>query len=205
MKRLFKQYKAEFGMAQFLIALLALVVWVAVEPISGLAMAAVVAVKSTAITNADAVPSVINKAHLQGARIRRLCAGVCAVGNGDSINSTYRFGRIKSSDVVTQVIIDAAGGGTVGAGDIGLYDKNGGAVVDADFFASAQALNAALRAVDITRESGVITVANMEKRVWELLGLTADPHKEYDVTMTLTAATDAAQSVHLQVNGVGGN
>lgn len=164
-----------------------------------LGLAAVVAVKSAPVTNMDSTPIVLNPANKMRARDLRN-VGVCAVANGDSIASIFRFCRIRSSDRVAQVFLDCDAI-TSAAADFGLYQtaQNGGAVVDADFFASAQSIASALRATDITRESGVITVANFEKTVWELLGLSADPMIEYDVAATLTAAAAAAGSVALQV------
>lgn len=167
---------------------------------------AVVAVKSAPLTNADATPAVINKANVDGARLRHK-RGICAAANGDSIASTYRFFRIKSNDLVRDIFLDNASWGAACTMDVGLYKtaKDGGAVVDADFFASALDMNTANRALNVTRESGVITVANMEKRVWELLGLTADPNLEYDVTGTLVAAAAAAGSACISGEVVGGH
>lgn len=182
---------------------LAIAAWF-VDPTVGYMLAAVVAVKSTVIANADATPSVINDAGL--ARARQLISlGVVTATNGDSIASTYRVARIKSSDRVHRVLLDNATWGAACTADVGLYQtaQNGGAVVDADLFASAVDMNAANRALDVTRESGVITVANMEKRVWELIGLTADPQREYDVALTLVAAAAAtgAGAIRVEVNG----
>jgi hypothetical protein len=167
-------------------------------------LGAVVAVSSAPITNTNAIPVVLNRANIARGRILH-SRGYCALVSGDSIGSTYRFTRIKSNDLVQAVLLDCDAVTTCAA-DFGLYQTapNGGAVVDADFFASAQSLASALRATDITRESGVITLANMEKRVWELLGLSADPQREYDVAATLTAAAGSAGNVTLQVNVVGG-
>jgi len=65
-------------------------------------------------------------------------------------------------------------------------------VVDADFFASALSLNGgALSKSEQIFESGVITIANSEKMIWEHLGLAADPQLTYDVALTLTADADA--------------
>lgn len=166
---------------------------------------AVVAVSSTPITNATATPVVLNSANVARARVLA-SRGICAVANGDSIASVYRFTRIKSNDLVSKVLLDNATLGAACTMDIGLYQTsgNGGAVVDAGFFASAIDMNAANRALDVTRESGVITVANMEKRVWQLLGLSADPQREYDVAGTLVAAAAAAGSVCVQVEVLGG-
>jgi hypothetical protein len=73
-------------------------------------------------------------------------------------------------------------------------------VVDADFFGSAVLLTSIQNEVNVTRESGVYTLANLEKPLWEALGLSADPQVEYDVTLTLTAAnTTTAAQVALRV------
>ena len=165
---------------------------------------AVVAVKSTPVTNADATPAVLNKANVDGGRVRQK-RGVATAANGDSIASTYRFCRIKSNDLVSKVLLDNATWGAACTMDIGLYQTaaNGGAVVDADLFAAAVDMNTANRALDVTRESGIITVANMEKRVWELLGLSADPQRDYDVAGTLVAAAAAAGAMCVTVEVVG--
>lgn len=167
---------------------------------------AVVSVKSTPITNADASPVTLNKAHIDGARNRNK-AGVVTAANGDSIDSTYRAFRIKSNDYLARLVLDNASWGAACTADIGLYKTtaDGGAVVDADFFASAVDMNTANRGLDVLRESGVITVANMEKRIWELLGLTEDPVLEYDVALTLVAAAAAAGAACLTATVVGGH
>lgn len=169
-------------------------------------MGAVVAVKSTTITNADATPMVVNKANLAGSRAR-WHRGVVTAANGDSIGSTYRFARIRSNDLVNRVFVDNATWGAACTADVGLYQTaaNGGAVVSAALFASAIDMNAVNRGLDVTRESGTITVANMEKRIWELLGLAADPMIDYDVAATLVAAAAAAGAACFQVEVLGGN
>lgn len=158
---------------------------------------AVVNTKSTVVSNGDAVPAVITTAQLGDGRMRQK-RGVVAAASGDSIGSTFRFFRVKSNDIVAQLLLscDAI---TTCAADFGLYKPavNGGAVVDADFFASAQSLASALSNTDITRESGVVTVANMEKPLWQALGLTEDPQTEYDVVATLTAAAGSAGDIAL--------
>lgn len=164
------------------------------------------AIKSTVITNADATPAVINTAQLASGRERHM-RGVVTITTTKDAGSTYRFFRVRSNDMVKELILDNA---TAGAGctmDIGLYQTagNGGAVVDADLFSSAVDIATANRALDITRESGVITVANMEKPIWELLGLTADPQIEYDVAGTLTAASAATGACCLSGSIIGRN
>ena len=168
---------------------------------------AVVNTKATAITNADATTQTLNKMTLSGGRVKSAAGTVEAV-SGDSIGSTYRLARVPSNARVREVVLqcDAI---TTCAADFGLYDTlaNGAAVVDADFFASAQSLAAALTGTNILREAGAAggDVANVEKQIWEILGLTADPKKYYDIAATLTAAAGSAGTVSLDVGYVDGN
>lgn len=157
---------------------------------------AVVTIKGTIVTNRDASPQVKSPAHLVRGKLFECCALV-ETNADDSIGSIYRLGWIKSSDRVSQILLscDAI---TSGAGDIGLYrtTEDGGAVVDADLFASAQSIASALKNSDVTYEAQDINKSQM--RVWEALGATSDPNLIYDVAMTLTAATTAAGTVVLK-------
>ena len=158
---------------------------------------AVVEVKSTLITNADATPAVLNSPRVDGA-FERVKVSTVAITSGDSVASTYRMFRVPSNAVVTDLKIYAPDIGTTTAADIGLYAADGGAVVDADFFASALVLNAgALNGTDVLHESTVFSIANSGKELWDALGLTSDPSVFYDVAFTLTAAADATATVKL--------
>lgn len=162
---------------------------------------AVVNTKSTAVTNADAAPQVHTPAYIIAGKLREM-VGTVEVANGDSIASTLRFFRVHSSWRPSELKLycDAI---TSAAADFGLYDtaENGGAVVDVDFFASAQSIaSAILTGTDITYEAntGPADVSKIEQRIWQLLGLTADPGKFYDVVATLTAAATAAGTCSLK-------
>lgn len=173
---------------------------------------AVELVSSTAITNSDATPPVVNSLRINQARIKEV------VGKGElsataSIGSIVRLARLPSNARVSRVLLscDAI---TSAAGDIGIYDtarRNAGAVVDVDFFASAQSLAAALVHTDVTHEADPTDagagygLADVEKPLWEALGLSADPGCEYDVAVTLTAAATAAGTVGLKVQYADGN
>lgn len=166
---------------------------------------AVVTLKSAAITNLDATPPVKNPFYSQEAPLRE-AIGEFVIANGDSTTSTYRVVRVHSSWRISSLLVDSPDIGTTTAADIGLYDTaaNGGAVVDADFFASALSLNGgALANSEQVHESAVVSVANYAKRIWEQLSLTADPNKWYDVTLTLTGAADAAGTGMLRVRYAG--
>jgi hypothetical protein len=166
------------------------------------------ALKSQQITNATAVPPVLNPAYQDGGRVRVKRARVLTVLAAADVGSTYRFFRIKSNDMIKEMILDNGAHGGSAAFNFGLHAVNAdgsiGAVVDADFFGSAITTIAAARGVDILRESAVLTMANMEKRVWEALGLTADPQVEYEVVATVTTITAAAADIVLTAEVVGG-
>lgn len=170
---------------------------------------AVVNTKGTAITTGDTAPtanpsqSIPLKIH--GGRLKE-SLGVIAAASGDSIGSTYRLVRLPSSARVSQVLLTCSAITTCAA-DVGLYDTevNGGAVVDADFFASAQSVASALVNSDVTHEAAVFAITDVEKPLWKALGLTSDPGKLYDVVATLTAAAGAAGTVGLKVRYVDGN
>jgi len=160
---------------------------------------AVVAVKSTLVTNADALPAVLNSPRVDGG-FERIEVATVAITSGDSIASTYRMFRVPSNAVMTDLRIYSPDIGTTTISDIGLYRtaKDGGAVQDADFFASALSLkDGALNGVDVLHEAAVFTIDNSGKELWEALGLTSDPSVFYDVALTLTAAADATGTVKL--------
>lgn len=172
---------------------------------------AVVNTKSTAVTNADAATQTNLSLKIAGGRLRESVGTVEAV-NGDSIGSTFRLARIRSGDRVSRVMLscDAI---TTCAGDVGIYDiaANGGAVVDADFFASAQSLAAALVNQDVTHEADAADagagfgLADVEKPLWQALGLAADPYKLYDIAVTLTAAAASNGTIAMKLQYVNGN
>lgn len=162
---------------------------------------AVVTTKSAGITNRDSTPPALTNSAIAAARVNKM-VGVAAIANGDSIASRYIFGSIPSSALVSSVRVSAPDIGTTTAADFGLYKttKDGATVVDADFFKAAVVLNAGAITKSEIFNGNVITVANMEKRLWEHLGLSADPQISYDVCATLTAAADAAGSVACEVD-----
>ena len=158
---------------------------------------AVVAVKSTLITNADATPAVLNSPRVDGA-FERVKVATVAITSGDNTGSVYRMFRVPSNAVVTDLRIYSPDIGTTTIADIGLYAADGGAVADADFFASALSLkDGALNGVDVLHESAVFSIANSGKELWDALGLTSDPSVFYDVALTLTADADATATVKL--------
>ena len=159
---------------------------------------AIVTTKSSTITNRDATPVVLANDYLAKS-VTFHATGVVAAANGDSIGSSYKFASIPSNAYIMSVILanDAITGASA---TIDLYDTtaNGGAIVPST---GSGVISTAISVATATTDRFTMTVsnANSEKRVWELLGLSADPVKYYDVVMTLTAAATAAGSISLSV------
>lgn len=165
---------------------------------------AVVTTKSGAITNRDNTPVVLSNMNIAGGALKE-AVGTVEAANGDSIGSKYIFCSIPSNCRVSQVLLFSDDIGTTTIADFGIYRStaDGSAVVDADFFGSAVSLkDGALNGSDITHESAVYDPDDIEKPLWQALGLSSDPKVMYDVVATLTAAADAAGTITLKVRYV---
>lgn len=165
---------------------------------------AVVTKKSGPVTNRDATPRVAVQGNLVGGRVCESVGTIETTGT-DSAGSKYILcAGIPSSSRVTEVLLSCDGNNTNGAMDIGIYKStgDGGAVVDADFFASAQAIGTILTNSNVAHESGVYNIDDLEKPLWEALGLTADPGLLYDVVATITTADDSADTITLKTRFV---
>jgi|ERR1700749_1245317 len=162
---------------------------------------AVVTVSSTQVANADAKPVVKNSAKVAEGNVMSSVGGV-AIANGDSSTSVYRVLRIRSGTRVNglSLVCDAITGA---AADIGLYQiaAKGGAVVSQQFFAAAQSLASAQSGLPVAHLN-LQKAGQIAQRVWEVLGLSADPGLEYDVAFTLTAGATAAGNAALKCDFV---
>lgn len=128
--------------------------------------------------------------------------GTVEAANGDSSTSTFRVLRIASNYVPLKLELawDALGGSA--AANVGLYQvaANGGAVVDADAFASAVSLVSAGTWTSELEEATAADIAKVGQPLWQRLGLTADPGVAYDVVVTLTAASAAAATISAKMD-----
>lgn len=173
---------------------------------------AVANTKSTGVTNADArQPRVIGSSWIQGAQ-PTVAVGTVEVAADNDDNSVFRFVRVPSSARIhaLELMSDAIAGGT--DYNLGLYkpaDVAGGVVakdvtglVDQDnLFADALDLSAGNTVpVDVT--FGQIGIENIEKRLWELLGFTADPFTEYDICLTGITVGTGAGTISLRAEWV---
>lgn len=164
---------------------------------------ATVSKSSGQITNRDASPRALSNANIhKGVLLESI--GTVESSAADDIGSVYKMCEIPSNARISAVLLTCDDLGSTGLADIGLYQTtaNGGAVVDADFFASAQALTTALSKSEVMFESGVIDKAEVEQMVWQQLGLSEDPKRNYDVVLTATQAVELAGTISLQVQYV---
>lgn len=134
-----------------------------------------------------------------GAELRQALATL-EVAAADDDNSVYRFCRIHSSCTISRIDLfnDAIAGGS--AYHCGLYEtaENGAAAADADLFATSVDLSSARTApLEITFEA--LAIEKIGRALWELLGLSADPGREYDLALTGATAGTGAGTISLRV------
>lgn len=160
--------------------------------------------KSAQITNRDAIPAVLNTA--SNGPVNRAFSSVglvTAVATTDVSTDVYRIMEVPTNCRVSSVRLWCAALAGSSAADVGVYrnTRDGGAVVDADFFASAQSLASAVNGTEISNESGVYTLAKREQPLWQAVGLSADPGGTFDICFTLTATVNTGGAVLLEVAG----
>lgn len=154
--------------------------------------------KSQLITDLDANPPVRRFAHLHGLPVYRSFSDV-EVAAADDNGSVYRVLRLPSNARIVKLAIlnDAITGGTNYG--LGVYEtaKNLGGVVDADVFASVISMEVARTlGFDATFEAG-LDIANGDRPLWQLLGLSSDPQKQYDIAYTGTVVGTSAGTLGL--------
>jgi len=164
---------------------------------------AVVVLKSTVITNRDAVPKVLTDALVAGQDLSE-AEGFVAPANGDSAGSTYILHSVPSNARMSSLIMQNSALGAGARVDLGVYypsfiPKGAGLdaiapnqVIDADFFANSVDVSAALGPVEYINQSGSNTIAKQEQSLWQAIGLSADPGIDLDIVATVEVAMAAA-------------
>ena len=120
------------------------------------------------------------------------------VAAADDDLSVYRICRIPSNAVILSIKVwnDAITGGT--DYDFGLYNINGGAVVDKDAFTDGTNMSSARDAVE---QLTAPTIEELHKPIWEYasLSLTKDPKIDYDFAVTANTVGTAAGTITLDI------
>jgi hypothetical protein len=148
--------------------------------------------KSAQVTNLDATPPVRSTAGQNEIGVMRGVSGFVTAVAADAAGSTYRFCRVPSNAVVKQVLFEseAQGAGNV---SLGVYRTaaDGGAVVDADLFASRIDCASLVVQGDYTNESTQYNLNERNMPLWQAAGLTSDPGGFLDIagTVDTTAVT----------------
>ena len=157
--------------------------------------------KSNVITNLDLPkPSAAEYGKESGRlRVSSDSFEVAAEDVGD-VNDVIELTRLPSSARIYSIMIysdelDTHASPTL-ATDCGIYLTDG-TVKDADAYRSAVTTGwgvAAGAGVEFITEAGAAPVANIGKRLWEILSESSDPLVDYDICLRLTAvaATGAA-------------
>ncbi|WP_439813982.1 hypothetical protein [Zavarzinia sp. CC-PAN008] len=160
---------------------------------------AVVNTKSKLIQNIEASPRVPNEVTDQGARLREIAATL-EVAAADDDTSVFRICQVQSNWRIAAILLtnDAITSGT--SYDVGLYQTldNGGAVVDADAYASAVDLSSGRTApLDVAFEARNIDKVN--NRVWQDGGFSSDPKQTYELCLTANTVGSAAGTISVRV------
>lgn len=169
-------------------------------------------VKSTPITNLDAIPVSQVTTGEGGPGYLRTNGGYATVLASSSVDSTYQLVRLPSTAKVKRIVFES-GAQTAGAFDLGVYYQSGAplytallaaAAIDQDFFATAIDCAAAVARTDVTNESGTYTAAKREQPLWQALGLTSDPGGYFDIVATVktTAVTTGTGVIRIDVDWV---
>jgi len=163
---------------------------------------AVANTKSSSITNADASPKVANNSFVEKG-IMRSSVATLAVAAADDNDSVYRFVRLPSNARLCHIWLlnDAITSGT--DYNFGIYETadNGGAAKDDNVFADAVDLSSArVEPIDILFEA--LDIDEAETRLWQMLALTEDPHKDYDLCAIGVTVGTGAGDITLNVEFV---
>lgn len=170
---------------------------------------AVVNVKSVIVSNYDAQPRILTSGFIAGSN-DTIFTGIVTCGATDSANSVYRIGYIHSGTLVSDIYIqnDANTGGTSYKFGVALstFDGGGLPVAGSDsIFATVVTMAAARNVWTAILNPSILAAgglpANNNLRVWELLGLAADPFKEYHLIMTAVTPGTGGGVVATRVNG----
>jgi hypothetical protein len=147
--------------------------------------------KSTAITNREATPRVMNNAGAGGPGMARVTYGyIASVTAALSATSIIRLCEVPSNAIVSSVKVTS---GAQGAGkfNIGLYRNNtdGGALVasgsDSFFTTDLDCASAVLDQECVMKATSGNTLAKRNQPLWQALGLTSDPGTTFDVAATV--------------------
>ena len=159
--------------------------------------------KSNIITDLDQVVSVADNGKLQGNVLVSADSFEIVAADIADVNDVIELTRLASNVRIHSIKlfsdeIDQHASPTL-AMDCGIYLTDG-TVKDADAFGSAVTTgwgDAAGSGTEFITEAGAAAVANIGKKLWEIVGESSDPGVDYDISLRVTtvAATGAAGTI----------
>jgi hypothetical protein len=169
-------------------------------------------IKSAAITNLDAIPSVQNTSGRGGMAIFREVDGFASTVSGDLAGSTYQLCRVPTNAVIKHVIFEAAAM-TAGKLSLSVYYSDAtqdgtpanvqGLVVPttgAGFFAVDIDCSSAVGPTNETNQSGNYPIADRQMELWQALGLSANPGGYFDIVAVChTTGVTTGAAIYLRV------
>jgi hypothetical protein len=136
-------------------------------------------------------------------RVKRATVTLDLAPDDYGVGDVARLMTFSSRDRIFAIYVSSEGASTVLTADLGLYltgTANDGAVVDADLFGSALALNGAMDRSEVFAESAVLTDVQRGLQLWQLADAGAgtyatDPGIQFDLALTGTAAIATADEL----------
>lgn len=164
----------------------------------------IVNTKSVSITNADEIQPRVDTPSWIQAGSPVVSVGTVEIAAADDDGSVYRLVRVPSGARIHKIefVSDAITGGT--DFNLGVYKPaavGSGVVVSESLFGDALDFSSG-NTIPVETTFDQVDLANIEKRLWELLGLSSDPHTEYDIALTATTVGTGAGTVSIRVTYV---
>ncbi len=156
--------------------------------------------KSTTITNLDASPSVVPDVRDSHGRVMAKLETL-ETATADTAGQIYRFFRVNAQDRILSIKLFCDAITTGDDLDCGIYEINGGAVVDADCYADDVDGSSENDGVEIRFHDGTTAdIANAKQAVWEDASVSASPgNKQYDLCLTINGDVNSASTITLQM------
>lgn len=163
---------------------------------------------SNMISNRDASPLVLSNPSFSRSEIKQGYGYVSAI-IADSAGSIYRLFQMNSNARLSSIILQCAALGAGAKIDVGAYYGNdakdiysgnslAGAVISANFFATAVDVSGALGPTEVANESGSYTLDKQEMPLWQALGLASDPECHIDIAAVVNVAIAATGLLSLK-------
>jgi hypothetical protein len=164
--------------------------------------------KAVPLANRDALPQIPASALYGGRPFHRF--GLVLSVTADDATSRYGFFSIPSGAIVISAWLSNDALGTAVAASFGLFEttqngggfalQNAGGIANANqFFGIGVVMATAAYRTSLLPVAAWQTVAKSNQPVWQILGLAADPVRDYDVIGSVTVPIVAGGNILLEI------